>query len=77
MVLGNGLRKTVAGIILGMVASFGLTRFLSGQIWGVSATNPLTFGSVASVVLVVGVLACLLPALRATKVDPSVALRQD
>ena len=65
------------GIVLGLVASFGLTRFLASQIWGVSATDPWTFAAVVALVALVGVAACVLPARRAATVDPLVALRYE
>jgi putative ABC transport system permease protein len=77
MVLGKGLRWIAAGILMGLLTSFGLTRFLASQTWGVSATDPMTLGAVAGVVAAVGLGACLLPSRRATKVDPMVALRYE
>jgi predicted permease len=77
MILTKGARLLVAGILLGLFASYGLTRFLASQIWGVSATDPWTFGAVLTLVVLVGISACLLPAQRATRVDPLVALRYE
>jgi putative ABC transport system permease protein len=77
MVLSKGTRLIVAGLAIGLVASVGLTRFLSSEIWGISATDPLTFGVVAAVILVVGLAACALPARSATQVDPIIALRYE
>jgi putative ABC transport system permease protein len=77
MILTKGARLLVAGILLGLSASYGLTRFLASQIWGVSATDPWTFTAVAAFVVAVGLGACLLPARRATRVDPLVALRYE
>ncbi len=77
MVLARGLALIVAGITIGLVASFGLTRFLSSQIWGVSATDPWTFAAVSLVILLVGLVACALPSRAATRVDPMVALRYE
>jgi len=77
MVLGKGLRLVATGMGIGLLASIALTRLMSSQIWGVSATDPLTFGGVILVVLGVGVAACLIPARRATEVDPLVALRYE
>jgi putative ABC transport system permease protein len=77
MVLTKGIRLIVAGMIIGLLASVGLTRFLASQIWGISATDPWTFGAVATVILVVGLAACALPARSATRVNPTVALRYE
>jgi predicted permease len=77
MILTKGARLLTAGILLGLFASYGLTRFLASQIWGVSATDPWTFTAVAAFVVAVGLGACFLPARRATQVDPLVALRYE
>jgi putative ABC transport system permease protein len=77
MILTKGARLLCAGIVLGLIASYGLTRFLASQIWGVSATDPWTFTAVAAFVVAVGLGACFLPARRATQVDPLVALRYE
>jgi predicted permease len=77
LVLIKGLRLILAGIAIGLFASYFLTRLLSNQIWGVSATDPRTFAAVAFLALVVGGLACLVPARRASGVDPLVALRYE
>jgi len=77
MILTKGMRLVAAGMVIGCVASYGLTRFLASQIWGVSATDPRTFGTVAAIILTVGLAVCLLPARRATQVDPLIALRYE
>jgi len=77
MVLGKGFVLLAAGIAMGLFASFGLTRFLASQMWGVSATDPWTLGAVVGLVVGVGLTACYLPAQRATGVDPMVALRYE
>ena len=77
MVLRKGFALLAAGICIGLFASFGLTQFLTSQIWGVSPTDPWTFGVVVALVVGVGLAACYLPAQRATRVDPLVALRYE
>jgi ABC-type antimicrobial peptide transport system permease subunit len=77
MVLSQGLRLISAGILIGVLASLGLTRFLASQLQGVSATDPLTFCGVALVFLAVGLAACFLPARRASQCDPLVALHYE
>jgi putative ABC transport system permease protein len=77
MVIGRGLGLVAAGIAIGLGASLAGTRMLASQLWGVKPTDPLTFGAVVIVVLVVGAVACFLPARRATRVDPLIALRYE
>ena len=77
MVLQSGFALLAAGIFFGLFASYGLTRFLKSQIWGVSTTDPWTFGAVAALVVITGLAACFLPAQRAAGVDPLVALRYE
>ena len=77
MVLKKGFLLLVAGLCIGLFASFWLTRFLASQIWGVSPTDPWTFGAVVTLVVGVGLAACYLPARRATRVEPMVALRYE
>ena len=77
MVLGQGLRLISAGVLIGVLASLGLTRFLASQISGVSVTDPLTFCAVVILFFAVGLAACLLPARRAARFDPLIALRYE
>jgi ABC-type antimicrobial peptide transport system permease subunit len=73
--LAQGMLVILVGLTIGLGGSLGLTRFLSSLIYGVSATDPLTFVSVAVVLGLVALVACHIPARRAMRVDPLVALR--
>jgi putative ABC transport system permease protein len=77
MILAKGASLLAAGIVIGLFASYGLTRFITSQIWGVSVTDPWTFAAVVIILVSVGLSACFLPAYRATQVDPLVALRYE
>jgi putative ABC transport system permease protein len=75
MVLRDAGKLVVAGIVIGLAAAAGLTRVLSGMVYGVSVRDPATFGLVAATIAVVAMVASLLPALRAARVDPIAAMR--
>jgi predicted permease len=77
LVLGHGLRLTLVGVLLGLAASFALTRFLSSLLLGVTSTDALTFSSIAILLCAVALVACFIPARRAMRVDPIVALRYE
>jgi predicted permease len=76
-ILGQGLRLTVAGLVVGLAAAFGLTRLLQTQLFNVKPTDPATMISVAAFITAVALIACYIPAARATRVDPMVVLRDE
>jgi putative ABC transport system permease protein len=77
MVLNDGMRLALLGLMIGLTASFALTRMMSNLLFGVSATDLLTFGTVSLLLISVSLIACYIPARRATKVDPLRALRHE
>ncbi len=77
MVLRMGTRLVVLGLAIGLLVSVGVSRVIASQLWGVSPYDPVTLASVAAVLLVTGLVACWVPARRATRVDPLVALRYE
>jgi putative ABC transport system permease protein len=77
LVLGQSLRLAMSGLVLGMLASVALTRFMAGFLYGVAATDSLTFVAVGLLLIAIALVAGYVPARRAAKVDPLIALRQE
>jgi len=77
LVLADGLKPILAGVALGLAAALALGRVVSSLIFGVRATDPLTFAAVALVLLLVGILATIIPAYRATGIEPVRILREE
>jgi ABC-type antimicrobial peptide transport system permease subunit len=77
LIVGRGLVLVSIGAVIGVLASFGLTRFIENMLFGVTPTDPLTFAAIVLLLGVVALLACLIPAQRAMRVDPIVVLRHN
>src|SRR4030095_7786136 len=77
LILKNGIALTLSGVVVGLAGAFALTRFLATLLFAVTPTDTLTFVTVSLVLIVVAIVASLIPARRATKVDPLVALRYE
>ena len=75
--VGHGLRLSVAGIVVGLGAAFGLTRVMTSMLVGVAPTDPATFAAMAGIFLAIAALASWLPARRAAALDPTSALREE
>ncbi len=77
MVLGQGARLALLGVVLGFIAAFAVTRLMTSLLFGVQPTDPITFIAVPALLMAVALLACYIPARRATRVDPIIALRYE
>jgi putative ABC transport system permease protein len=77
LVVGEGATCSLLGITIGLAGAFGVTRWMSSELYGVSPTDPLAFGAVASLLFMVTLTACCVPARRALRVDPVTALRAE
>jgi predicted permease len=77
LVLGHGMRMAIGGVALGLLVALGMTRLLTKMLFGVSATDPMTFAVITLLLTTVALVACFVPAWRATQVDPLVALRDE
>jgi putative ABC transport system permease protein len=77
MVLGQGARLALLGVILGFIAALAVTRLMTSLLFGVQPTDPITFIAVPALLMGVALLACYIPARRATRVDPIIALRYE
>jgi len=77
LVLRQGLTLTILGVIVGIALAIGVTRYLGSLLYGVAATDPLTFVTIAFTLVAVAILACYIPSRRATSIDPIVALRYE
>jgi putative ABC transport system permease protein len=77
LIAGQGMRLVVAGLLVGLAASLVLTRLIAGLLFNVSATDPLILGGVALLLMLVALLACYVPARKAARIDPLVALREE
>ncbi|HLX46222.1 MAG TPA: ABC transporter permease [Bryobacteraceae bacterium] len=77
LIMGQGMRLAAIGIVVGLGAAYGLTRFLAGLLFNVTATDPWTFALVAGILSAVALVAAFVPAHRATRIDPVLALRQE
>jgi putative ABC transport system permease protein len=77
LIVRQGMKLVLIGMAIGSAGAFAVTRSMSSLLYGISATDPVTFIGIAALLAVVALLACFIPARRATKLDPTIALRYD
>ena len=77
LVVGQGVKLTLAGVVAGLIGAFVLTRVLGSVLFGVTPTDPSTFATIAAGLTLVALVSCYIPARRAAKVDPGVVLREE
>jgi putative ABC transport system permease protein len=77
LVLSHGVKLTIIGVAIGLLGAYLVTRAITSVLYGVSATDPVTFVAVSLLLVFIALLACYVPARKATKVDPLVALRYE
>jgi putative ABC transport system permease protein len=77
LVVGGGVRLAILGIVVGITAALALTQLMRDLLYGVGATDPMTFVAVTTILMATSLLACYIPARRAMRVDPMVALRHE
>jgi putative ABC transport system permease protein len=77
LIIKQGMALSLLGILLGLLVSLALTRVLASQLYGISSTDPVTFTAISVLLMLVAMIACYIPALRATKLDPLIALRYE
>jgi putative ABC transport system permease protein len=77
MIIGQGIKLALIGVAIGLASALGLTRFLSGLLYGVKPGDPLTLVAVSALLMAVALLACYIPARQAAKVDPMITLKYE